>query len=188
MDDLKFLFDREDFKSVWLQLAADIKIRTYQKLNDIPEFDALSNELQKRIKGFANGVKFNYETFYDEGNIYSTAHVVLIIQENSNWIGMFRYNYATTLTKAVSLALGVGVCIGGVYYFCQAAPELVASVIKYISANIEKVWDGVTKSAGKMFTKDAFNAFVKWLTNNYTAWNLLIAACILKKLQGIRSS
>ena len=55
MEDLKFLYDREDFKQVWLQIAAEIKIRTYDKLNDIPEFCALPSELQNRIQCFAKG-------------------------------------------------------------------------------------------------------------------------------------
>ncbi|CAF1253302.1 unnamed protein product [Adineta steineri] len=186
MEDLKFLYDREDFKHVWLQVAAEIKIRAYDKLNDIHEFNALPDELQNKIKGFAKGVKFNYETFYDTGNIYSTAHVVLIIQENGNWLGMFPYHYATTLTKAVISLFGCGVLVGGIYYFCSAAPEYLVPLTKFISANSEKIQNGLASLANQLFSKEAFNTFMKWLTNDNSAWHLLVAACILKKLLGIR--
>ncbi|CAF1435294.1 unnamed protein product [Adineta ricciae] len=188
MEDLKFLYDRDDFKQVWLEIAAEIKIRTYDKLHDVYELKALPNRVQNEIIGFARGVKFNYETFYDTGNVYSTAHVVLIIQENGNWLGMFPYHYTTTLTKAIVTALGCGVLVGGIYYFCSASPQYLQSLIKFILENSKEVMNGLAGLAKQLFTKEAFNTFVKWLTNDNSAWHLLIAVCILRKLQGIRTS
>jgi hypothetical protein len=188
MEDLRFLYDREDFRQVWLQVATEIKIRTYDKLNDIPEFDVLPSGVQNKIKCFAKGVKFNYETFYDEGNVYSAAYVVLIIQENQNWLGMFPYHYATTLSKAVMSLFGCGVLVGGVYYFCSAAPKYLQPLIDFISKNSEKVLAGLAGLASQLFTKEALTSFMKWLTNDNSAWNFLVAACILRKLQGVRGN
>ncbi|CAF1542936.1 unnamed protein product [Adineta ricciae] len=188
MEDLKLLFEREDFKHVWLQIAADIKIRTYDELNDIPEFGALPSQLRNKIQCFAKGVKFNYETFYDAGSIYSTAHVVLIIQENENWLEIFPYHYATTLTKTVMTLFGSAVLVSGIYYFCAASPEYLAPLIKFILANSDKVQNGLASLARQLFSREGFNTFMEWLTNDNSAWHLLIAACILKKLQGIRNS
>lgn len=186
MEDLRSFFNMGDFKEIWARIAADIKVRKYAKLKDIPEFKQMPSEIQEEVDFFNKSSRFNYETFHDKGFLYSTAHVILIDAGDENWIGMFRYYYATGIGKILGMILGTGVLISGVYYFINVAPQLVTSIIGYISKNYEKIQDAIVTYAGSLLTVTALYTFCKWLTNDYSPFNMLIAACILKKLDGIR--
>jgi hypothetical protein len=186
MDELVRLYDRDDFKQVWRSVSADIKIRTYQKLNDLPLIQNLPSSVQTQIYSAANNMNFNYETVVDEGVLYNTAYVVLFDQNKENWMGMYQYNYATTLSKGLAIVLGLGVCIGGIYYFSTAAAQHVSSVIGFISENYAWLQNAIIKYAGIIFSVATFNAFRKWLLNEHSEWRILVAACILKKIQSIR--
>lgn len=188
MDRLRELYDREDFNEVYLRLSNDIKIRKYRHLKDLPEINDLPSHIQDKIYSAANGLKFNHETIRDEGNIYSTAYVVLFDQGEENWLGMFKYDYATTVVKIVELVLGAGVLIGGIWYFSAAAAKYLNSVIGYISQNYKATQDSILKYAGILFSAAAYREFVKWLMNEHSEWNMLIASCILKKLESVRGS
>ena len=39
-------YNQKNFEDLWLRIGADIKIRRFQNLNDIPEFRQLPNQLQ----------------------------------------------------------------------------------------------------------------------------------------------
>ncbi|CAF1253244.1 unnamed protein product [Adineta steineri] len=186
MDELQKLYDRDDFKEVWLRVATDIKIRTYENLNDLPEVQNLSSKVQQQIHSAANRVQFNYETIIDEGMFYNTAYVVLFDQNKENWMGMYQYNYATTLSKGLAVALGLGVCVGGVYYFCAAAPQHVSTLIGFISSNYASLQNWIIRVAGTIFSIATYKAFLNWLTNEHSEWKMLVAACILKKIQNTR--
>ncbi|CAF1542898.1 unnamed protein product [Adineta ricciae] len=117
MDELQKLYERHDFAKVWSQVASDIKIRKYQNLKDLSEIQSLPSNLQSKVCAVSIDEKFNYETVVDEGTFFNRAYVVVLDEKsNENWMGMYHYDYATTLTKGASSFLGLTVCIGGVYY------------------------------------------------------------------------
>lgn len=186
MEELVKMYDREDFKQVWRSVSSDIKIRTYQKLSDLPEIQKLPSSVQTQIYSAASNVSFNYETIVDEGTLYNTAYVVLFDQKKENWMGIYQYNYATSLSKGLAILLGLGVCIGGIYYFSTAAAQHVSSVIGFISENYAWLQNAIVKYAGTIFSLATFYAFKNWLLNEHSEWKMLVAACILKKIQTIR--
>ena len=186
MRDLQLLFDRKDFEEMWVHIAADIKVRKYAKLKDIPEFKQMPSKIQETVEYSHKSGEFNYDTFHDEGCLYSTAYVILIAPGTENWIGMFRYNYARTAGKILGTLCGFGVLIGGIYYFFNAAPQHVASLVGYIAKNYQTIQDDIVTYAGSLLTGAAFYTFRQWLMNDYSPFNMFIAACILKKLDGIR--
>lgn len=188
MEKLQELYERKDFGEVWLRISGDIKIRKYKKLNDLPEINNLPEKVKQHVHSAANNIKFNYEVVRDEGLIYSTAYVVLLDQRDENWIGIFQYNYATTAVKITGLVLG-GICIGGIlYFFSAAAAQYINSLVGYIAQNYMVLRNAIVQFAGILLTGIAFRAFARWLMNEHSEWNILIAACILKKLQEVRGS
>ncbi|CAF1435336.1 unnamed protein product [Adineta ricciae] len=186
MNELEVLYDRDDFKQVWRQVSTDITIRAYQNLGDLPEIRNLPLKIQEQIYSAENNQRFNYETIIDEGIFYNTAYVVVLDPNKEKWMGIYKYNYATTLSKGLALTLGGGVCIGGIYYFCALAPAHVESLIGFISANYKALFDAIIKVAGTTFSAATFLAFRKWLTDEQSYWKMLVAACILKKMQTTR--
>ena len=189
MNELQKLYARDDFAEVWLKVAGDIKIRKYKNLQDLSEIQSLPSNVQSKVCAVAINEKFNYETVVDEGTLYNTAYVVVFDEKgHENWMGMYQYNYATTLTKAVSSALGLGVCIGGVYYFVGVAPLHANTLIGYISQNYKNLQDWIIQMAGSLFSAATYVAFQKWLMNEHSEWKILVAACILKKMESVRYS
>ncbi|UJR19626.1 hypothetical protein I4U23_022760 [Adineta vaga] len=159
------LFGRDDFKEVWRQIPSDIKIRKYIKVRrDLPEIRNLSSRIQDEI-------------YYQLMWYYSTK------EKKTGWeyfnIKLCKNCYKISWVNSDSCGVGIVV----LYYFSAAATKYVLSVIGYISQNKNTLRDALIKYTGVILSAATFYAFKRWLMNDHCEWNILIAACILKKLK-----
>lgn len=106
-------------------------------------------------------------------------------KDDKRWLGYFQYEYASNFTTIGLMLLGTGIFVGGIYYFLPMVPQYFASLLGYITQNHEGIRQGLILMANGILGVGLSDAFVNWLLESPNPMDTLIAACVLKKLEGI---
>jgi hypothetical protein len=183
--DLRSMFQTEDFRQVWIGFGSLIKIRTVAGVDDIMKECKLSEKLKEDVEKFCQ-LDYNWETIKDKGICYHTNTVILHYKKDKKQLlGYFQYNYASNWTKGAALIVGTGILVGSTYYFLPVVPAYFVSLLGYITQNHELIRQGIVFLAITVLEGGLCQAFLAWFSQNSQPVDTLIAACILKKLEGI---
>ena len=108
MEGLHAVTDRDDFKKFYRNVEANIIIRKFQRLDNIPEFSRLPSKIQQQIRIMNELHVFAHVALQDEGFLYTTIYTAVINKlEEENWFGLLSYNQTTGVTAIFNPLLGI---------------------------------------------------------------------------------
>lgn len=195
-------YDREDFVNLWLRIGADIKIRQFQNINDIPEFHQLPNQLQTDLNNKMISINNDSEVSHRYEH-FKNFHAILSIKNKQKYLAIYRDTkpsmYMRTLISSIE--------IGGVFFIwtlfknfstlpgsnpSSRQPFLTDSNSTDFIAEYRTPlsgWYSMVSSLSIIIPLSLlYILFRKWFSTPDSIHNNLIRACLLKKLEIISNT
>ena len=169
------LYGSEGFDQLRWRIVTDIRIRKFDRLNNVPEFYELPIELQNEIRTVIENIN-DYRVFRSE-QYSNKSHAILFTNDNEKWMAIFQEKRLSINTRA----LFVSILICGLFYIWQVVKLRTSNtskgIISYLESNLFQM------ALIIMTLALAFYLSRKWLSTRDSKYNALVEACMLEKLR-----
>lgn len=184
--------NQSDLEQIWLQIATDIKIRRFDNLGDLPEFQQLPNQLQNDLISATKELKNDYKMFHNEKGLTS-FHVILYDKEKEKYAAIYEEKKPSEDIRS-SLAAG-GLLVVCLFIWHQLFKIINETQIRQLPLASINNSNGITMFSDWSNSLSiilsivpsliAYPLLKRWFSTQDSAYNKLIEGCMLKKLYGI---